>query len=81
MIVRYLGGPLNGTVAEPGRAAWRRYVTYRRDDGTNMPPGQGDAIFIHNGRKRHGYVLSEMDGGTKAYIHASVYPSTPRETT
>lgn len=74
MRIRYVGGPLGGQETEDRS---RRHWPYRRDDGTRLPAGQGDAIFMSGGgqRKRHGYVLTKIEsvnGPERVYLHASV---------
>lgn len=70
-VVKYVGGPLDGQDAKPGPSAARRYSTYRRDDGSRMPANQGDGIFLHGGRNRHGYSCRMRDG-VKIYLHATL---------
>lgn len=69
-VIRYQGGPMNGLVAS-GSSRGKQWSSYRRDNGSLMPTGEGDRIFIHGGRKRHGYCLTETENG-RAYIHATV---------
>lgn len=64
-VFRYVGGPLDGQVAQP---RGYRYSTYRHDDGSTMPTGWGDHRFLRSHtRPSSGYVKRG-----DAYLHASV---------